>query len=160
MKINIELIKSFKPCEDRLLNYSNHYAHKDFTLDQFGELKKITEGDKIWVLSRLLTQDQAVVFCLDASLRCLNADASDSSYAASDSSYDAASAASDSSYAARAASCAASDASDSSYAARAASYAVRADSFDAFSTAKESIQILVAILKGEFEMKNQKDSRS
>ena len=75
MKINAELIKSFKPYQDRWGNYLKHYKHQDFTLDQFCKLTRITKQDKLWLLCRLLTQDQVVVFCLDAALRCLSSTA-------------------------------------------------------------------------------------
>jgi hypothetical protein len=71
MKINSKLIKTFNPCKDRYDNYQKFYQDKNFTPRQFVNLKEITSIDKVWVLARLLNVDAKVVFCLDASMRCL-----------------------------------------------------------------------------------------
>lgn len=125
MKINSDLIKSFNPCKDLFDNYVGLYAKRVFSIDEFSELSGITDSCKIWVLCRLLNQDDAVVFCLDCAFRSLD-------YAA----YDAADAAY---YAAAAA------AADAAYDAAAyAAYAADA----AWASRLESIEVLKTILKG------------
>jgi len=93
--------------------------------------------EEIQRLCKLLTQDQAVVFCLDASLRCLDADAAG---------YAAEWAASDAENAAHAGfASAASAASLAAYAAYIAADAVSA----AVSVEADSIEVLKYILEGE-----------
>jgi len=74
MKINADLIKSLKPYQDELERYLNYYEHQEFTLEQFCELGELTKQDKIWYLCQMLTEDQEVVFCMDAALRTLSTD--------------------------------------------------------------------------------------
>jgi hypothetical protein len=71
MKINSKLIKTFNPCKDRYDKYQKFYQDKEFSLRQFADLEEITSSDKVWVLARLLNVDSKAVFCLDASMRCL-----------------------------------------------------------------------------------------
>ena len=49
-KINEEFIASLNPCTDRHENYLKHYSEKEFTLEEFILLDKITYGDKKWVI--------------------------------------------------------------------------------------------------------------
>jgi hypothetical protein len=50
--VNTEYILSLKPCEDRLLNYLQHYTDFSGTVVDFLELDKISIKDKIWVVTR------------------------------------------------------------------------------------------------------------
>lgn len=54
MKISIKNILPLDPCEDRLDNYLKHYGDREFTINQFMDLKHITHKDKVWVGFRLL----------------------------------------------------------------------------------------------------------
>ena len=49
-KINEEFIASLNPCSDRHENYLEHYPEKEFTLEEFILLDKITYSDKKWVI--------------------------------------------------------------------------------------------------------------
>ena len=80
IKITTDLIKSLLPADDRIERYLEHYESQEFSLDQFSRLKEISGLDRIWVLCRLLNQDQVIVFCLDAALRCLKLSANTSGY--------------------------------------------------------------------------------
>lgn len=52
VKINIELIKSFNPCQDGLDNFIKH--HKDFSGSELEllELDNVSVSDKLWLLLR------------------------------------------------------------------------------------------------------------
>jgi hypothetical protein len=58
MKINKNLIKKLKPCQDRYENYLKYYKDKEFTPAQFMRLKNITHDDKCWVAVRLITKEK------------------------------------------------------------------------------------------------------
>ena len=60
MKINKDVIQKLNPCKDRLDNYTDHYEEKDFDLKEFLSLDNITYTDKIWVFTKLFTQEQNV----------------------------------------------------------------------------------------------------
>jgi len=53
MKINTELIKKFKPCQDRMDNFEKEYPNYNEELSDFLQLDKITFVDKIWVSVRV-----------------------------------------------------------------------------------------------------------
>jgi len=116
IKVNSDIIKSLTPCEDRLVNYLNHYNKLNFDILEFLALDKITTEDKVWVSVRLMPKELVAAFAVDCASRA-------STYAAQvvlKSSTYAAHAVSHASYAA---SYAAKAASLASYADRAASYA-------------------------------------
>lgn len=61
--INLALIKSLNPCQDRLDNFIKHYGTEDgFPAAKFMRLKKITHQDKMWVTSRLLSPTNALKY--------------------------------------------------------------------------------------------------
>jgi len=94
-------------------------------------MKTLNKKEEIQRLCKLLSQDQAIVFCLDASLRCLST--ATTAHAA-----DAAS------YAGYAAAVAYVTADAAAYAASDAAYVVDADAAN-----NESIEVLKYILKGK-----------
>jgi hypothetical protein len=63
--INLEVIKKFNPCEDRLDNYVSFYGDKSFTPRQFMGLKNITHADKLWAALRLLPKDKVRAIAAD-----------------------------------------------------------------------------------------------
>ena len=71
IKITTELIRSLNPRMNLVDNYLKHYGNRGFSLNKFVMLEKIPHSDKVWVLSSLLTRTDAIIFCLDSSLRCL-----------------------------------------------------------------------------------------
>lgn len=71
MLINLDLIERFNPCNSRISHYMDYYGITDFTIDEFIRLEHLLESDKIWLLTRLLTDDQAAIFGLDIAFRCL-----------------------------------------------------------------------------------------
>jgi hypothetical protein len=56
IKINTEVIESFKPCQSRLDNWLQHYESFDGGILQFLDLKNITHNDKLWLFLRLLPE--------------------------------------------------------------------------------------------------------
>ena len=162
MKINEEFIASLNPCTDRHENYLKHYSEKEFTLEEFILLDKITYGDKKWVIwnNFLSILDKRKLACVFArhvlhifeakypddkrprlALECAEnenstkkerRDAYDAAYAAAYADADAAHAAADAAYAAYAYAYADADAAD---AAADAAYAAAAYAADAAATA-------------------------
>ncbi len=71
MIITTETIKNFKPCKDRLYNYLGHYSDREFTLEEFLGLTKITHTDKMWVSVRLMNHSLQTLFacrCAESAL--------------------------------------------------------------------------------------------
>ena len=64
--ITTGIIKNLKPCTSRFENYLNHYKNVNFTYAQFIGLDKISFEDKMWVLTRLMSLENAVLFAQDA----------------------------------------------------------------------------------------------
>ena len=52
--INLTKIKKLDPCKHRLDNYIEHYKNRNFTIEQFLRLKKISHEDKLWVAFRMM----------------------------------------------------------------------------------------------------------
>jgi len=68
-RVTTELIKSFRPCKDRLDNFKQHYGdHTNYTPLQFTKLINITHRDKVWVLLRLLTRTSIEVFAIESAI--------------------------------------------------------------------------------------------
>ena len=86
--INLEVIKSLKPCLNRYENYLKHYTDFEGSLEDFLDLPEVTHNDKLWVSLRLMPRFLAEVFAID----CAAASASASAYAAASASAYAASA--------------------------------------------------------------------
>jgi hypothetical protein len=128
IRVNKEIIKSFKPCADRYENYLKYYSDFNGLLEEFLDLKHISHSDKIWLSLRLMPRFEVECFAIDCALRSHVYAASYASYAAYAAASAAAYAASYASYAASYASYAADAASYASYAADAASYAAAAAS--------------------------------
>lgn len=63
--INLELIKSLNPCQNRLDNYIKHYGNRCFTKRQFMGLKSISHEDKLWVAVQLLPEEKARLAAAD-----------------------------------------------------------------------------------------------
>jgi hypothetical protein len=57
IKINTRIIKSFKPCQDRLDNWLSHYKSFNGPISKFLNLKNITHRDKLWIFLRLLPKE-------------------------------------------------------------------------------------------------------
>jgi len=151
-RINTEIIKSLKPCENRYKVWLENYAKFDGSLVDFLELDKITSQDKIWVAVRVMPKFLVEVFAIDCAFSAANA-ADD--YAAA-SAGSAAASTSDDYAAASAASAAASAAANS--AADAASYYVDdyVDDYAAASAAsaaerENQIDALIMLIKSEAE---------
>jgi len=71
MKINKDVIQKLNPCKDRIDNFITHYGTKDYTLKGFLSLDEITYTDKIWVVTKLFTQEQNVkwsIKCAESTL--------------------------------------------------------------------------------------------
>ena len=64
MKINKSIIAKLSPCKDRFDNYKKHYKAQSFTVKQFLSLDEITYGDKVWVMMRLMSHKQNVMWAL------------------------------------------------------------------------------------------------
>jgi len=64
--ITTEIIKNLNPCKNRLENYLNHYRDVTFTYGEFISLNKISFEDKIWVLSKLMSLENLVLFSQNA----------------------------------------------------------------------------------------------
>ena len=65
MKVSVESIRKFTPCETRFDdNFLIHYPNYDDTLENFLSLDKITYDDKIWVARRMLNKNQLVHWAL------------------------------------------------------------------------------------------------
>ena len=62
MKISYEVILSLNPCFDRFGNFIAKYPNFNGTLVEFISLDKITYSDKIWVVTKLFTQDQNIAW--------------------------------------------------------------------------------------------------
>jgi hypothetical protein len=113
--VNLEVIKSLKPCLNRYENYLKHYTDFEGSLEDFLDLPEVTHNDKLWVSLRLMPRFLAEVFAID----CAAASASASAYAAA---YAASAAATAAAYAASAsAAYAAAVAASAAYAAAGAS---------------------------------------
>ena len=59
MKITIAKVKALNPCGDRFYNFVKSNPGFNGTLAQFLSLDTINQRDKIWVVSRLITKNQA-----------------------------------------------------------------------------------------------------
>jgi len=64
MQVNKEFLKSLKPCADRYENYLRHHANFDGSLNDFLDLPSVSYEDKVWVAEKILTQNQAVSWCI------------------------------------------------------------------------------------------------
>jgi len=64
MKINNELIRKLKPCQNRMDNFEKEYPNYNENLSDFLQLDKITFADKIWVSTRVMTKTQMVKFMM------------------------------------------------------------------------------------------------
>jgi len=65
IKINTEIIKALKPCEDRLDNYLSHYEDFKGDIQDFLLLDKISHSDKLWVTLRLVPRIILETFAVD-----------------------------------------------------------------------------------------------
>ena len=84
IKVNSEIIKSLRPCEDRLVNYLKHYNELNFDILEFLALDKISAEDKVWVSVRLMPVNLVQRFAMDCASRASTyaAQAVDATYAA------------------------------------------------------------------------------
>ena len=65
MRVNVEIIRKMKPCEERFDdNFLIHYPNFDSDLEDFLSLENITYKDKIWVCKKLLNKNQLVHFAV------------------------------------------------------------------------------------------------
>jgi len=64
IKINAEVIAKFNPCSDRFHNFKAAYPTFSGSVAEFASLDDITYKDKVWVLTRLMTQKQKFQFAL------------------------------------------------------------------------------------------------
>lgn len=55
--IKKDTITKLNPCQDRFDNYVKHYGSKSFTINEFLNLVKISNEDKIWVALRLMSKE-------------------------------------------------------------------------------------------------------
>ena len=174
MRITTELIAGLSPCKDRFDNWKYHYGNRRPSLHKFTKLVNITHLDKIWVLIRLLSEENKVVFTIDMALSATQytaaataaaydaaANANAASYAATSyaaASYGAANASADAaSYAAASYGAAAANAASYATAAAYASYiytAANATYADANAAAgiqeeKEQLEILIYLIEGQ-----------
>jgi len=141
--VNSDIIKSLTPCEDRLVNYLNHYNELNFDILEFLALDKITAEDKVWVLVRLMPINLVQKFAMDCASRASTyadksiayAPASDAAKAALTASYAASDAADTASYAAEVSAAKAASYA-ASYAARTASNASYAASYAALNASR------------------------
>lgn len=63
--IDIKLIKSLNPCQDRLNNAIKYYKYRSVTKAQFMGLRNITQQDKLWVAFRLMPKDNIKLAAAD-----------------------------------------------------------------------------------------------
>lgn len=64
MKINHDIIQAMEPCQSRYDNFKQHYPDFDGDHQDFLDLEKITYSDKIWVLAKLMTKNQYVLWAV------------------------------------------------------------------------------------------------
>ena len=64
--ITTGIIKNLKPCASRFENYLNYYENRVFTYVQFISLDEISFEDKVWILTRLMTLENMILFSQDA----------------------------------------------------------------------------------------------
>lgn len=62
MKINKKVLEKLNPCTNRLDNYLENYHDREFTINQFLRLKKISHEDKVWVAVRLMPRENLRFF--------------------------------------------------------------------------------------------------
>ena len=102
--INKEKLKSLRPCIHRWENYLKHYSEFEGTLEDFLALDKITNGDKLFVIKKIINTKHLVAWsqkCAESvskfknsradadAARAAAADAADAAYAAAYAAYDA-----------------------------------------------------------------------
>ncbi len=156
MRITTEFIEILSPCEDRFNNWKKHYGDKKPSLRKFTQLINITHGDKVWVLVRLLSEKNKVVFAIDMALSATQyADAADANayaYAAANAATNA-NAYAAAAYAAYAAYAAANaNAANAAYAANAVYAAYAAANAAAAARDKEEqeqLEILIYLIEGQ-----------
>jgi len=64
MQVNKEFLKSLKPCADRYNVFLEHNADFNGSLNDFLDLPSVSYEDKVWVAEKILTQNQAVSWCI------------------------------------------------------------------------------------------------
>ena len=64
LKINKEIIEKLNPCKDRFDNFKAQYPDFSGNLQEFLELENITYSDKVWVVTRLFTKEQNVLWSI------------------------------------------------------------------------------------------------
>ncbi len=71
MMINTEKVKALNPCADRFNNFTTNYPNFSGDLKTFLQLDNITYLDKVWVVTRLFTKKQNVmwsILCAESTL--------------------------------------------------------------------------------------------
>ena len=80
IKINLEVIKALKPCEDRLDDYMSKFSGFEGSLVDFLSLEGLLAEDKIWVSLRLIPRDELEIFAIDCAFSATAAKAVYSAY--------------------------------------------------------------------------------
>ncbi len=65
LRINTDIIKKLKPCQNRLDSWMFKYAYFDGDVTEFVKLTGLTHRDKLWVILRLVSRDTGIIFALD-----------------------------------------------------------------------------------------------
>ena len=65
LRINTDIIRSFRPCKDRFDNWLMCYDAFDDDVLEFLNLDKISATDKIWVAVRVLPREAVEIFAID-----------------------------------------------------------------------------------------------
>jgi len=68
--ITAEVIKNIKPSNDRLESYLNQYKNETFTYEEFIDLNEISFEDKMWILLRLMSLKNIVLFSQNVAQEC------------------------------------------------------------------------------------------
>jgi len=69
MQINKEVLKSLNPCADRYKHFLKHHGEFNGSFSDFLDLPNVAYSDKVWVVEKVLTQNQLVkwsVLCADS----------------------------------------------------------------------------------------------
>ena len=62
MQITHDIIKALKPCANRYQNFVEHHPNFIGSSAEFLSLDKITYEDKVWAMTRLITQNQNILW--------------------------------------------------------------------------------------------------
>jgi len=150
-RINTDILKSLKPCENRYKVWLENYAEFDGSLLDFLELDKITAKDKIWVAVRVMPRDLVEVFAIDCAFSAAaNPTAAD--FAADAASYYVDDYVDDYAYYAGYAAYYAASAAAAYYAAAAADDAASAADYATAAERENQVDALIMLIKSEGEL--------